>query len=658
MNLSNWRILLVILISSFDCSYGQEPFDCNGRSYRVLAANDGTYLQEIKQNISEQTISFVNLHFYSGIEINAIAYHPSQNVIYGILQDAPYRLCRIDASYDLQILQTLPLSDKLVFVSGDISPDEQHLVIFGFGDTNTENIVALIDVETEEYETEVFSFQTSNSRQPFIYCADIAFHPTTGKLFGFDFKNGRLVMLDIANRVIDNETYPLSSIVLGNVPSIFFNDRGELFGIGTNLQEETENRGYFKFDLATGQPKLFQELEIEKNQDACSCPYRIKLLNGVRQRENAPCTELVFEITMINRTIAVHKGLTLNDTFPEGVEIKSIDPLPFEGVVESSIGTNILEISDLELPVGEFSFEVILEIDERIRFGEYENQAFLSGLTIGEFELDRVLSDDPQTAVPDDATKFSINELSTSIGDQFYGICPGGEVTLHAGIYNAIYYQWSTGETTEEITVDTEGEYEIKIGTACDEAIGIATVTMDEISLDIGEDRLVQSGETITLRSLFDSQSNIRSFGWQATNSQSLDCPSCRNLVIQPSSDTDINLSIENATGCRASDQLSLKVVGVNIYAPNIFRPVGNGENSRFFLLGNLTYDIAQFEVYDRWGNLMFHNKNLLANDMQQGWDGTYKDQLCPQGVYVWTAVIRYKSGVQEVISGDVTLMR
>ena len=648
----------IILLSCITYSYAQVPFDCNGRSYRVLAANDGTYLQEIKQNEFNRTISFSNLHFYPDYEINAIAYHPSQNVIYGILQTPPYRLCRIDATYNLEILQTLPLSTDLVFVSGDISPDEEHLVVFGFGDTSAENIVALIDVQTEEYNTQILSLQTSNSDQPFIYCADIAFHPTTGRLFGFDFKNGRLVTLDIKNRIIDNETYPISSIVVGNVPSIFFNDDGELYGIGTNLQEETENRGYYHFDLATGQPEILQELEIEKNQDACSCPYKIKLLNEIRQRKNAPCTEMVFEITLINRTISDQTNLTLTDTFPLGVIIESVNSFPLEGTIREGIGSNVLKINDLHLPIGNFSFEIILSIDENAKLGDFENQVVLSGINVEDFELNLLLSDDPQTAIPNDATMFSIEALSSNIDNEFIGICKGNETALHSGIYGANSYIWSTGETTEDIIVDSEGQYQVTVTTECDQTIATATVTLDEISLELGRDISKGKGETIILKPTYFSHSPIITFTWEADNIIPLDCPNCKNLVIQPESDTRVNLYIENGTGCKANDQLELKVVDVNIYAANTFSPNTGGINNSFFLQGNLPYYIARFEIYDRWGNLMFLNKNIIANQPIDGWNGTHDGKRCLAGVYIWSALIRYKNGREEVIAGNVVLSK
>ena len=183
-------------------------------------------------------------------------------------------------------------------------------------------------------------------------------------------------------------------------------------------------------------------------------------------------------------------------------------------------------------------------------------------------------------------------------------------------------------------------------------------MTLDEISLELGPDISLEKGETIILKPTYFSHSPIITFTWEADNAIPLDCPNCKNLVIQPESDTRVNLYIENGTGCKSNDHLDLKVVDVNIYAANTFNPNREGINNSFFLQGNLPYDIARFEIYDRWGNLIFLNKNILANQPNDGWNGTHDGKRCLAGVYIWSALIRYKNGRKEVIAGNVVLSK
>ena len=50
--------------------------------------------------------------------------------------------------------------------------------------------------------------------------------------------------------------------------------------------------------------------------------------------------------------------------------------------------------------------------------------------------------------------------------------------------------------------------------------------------------------------------------------------------------------------------------------------------------------------------------ENGDPNDPNFGWDGTHSGQLLNPGVFVYTAEIEYKDGVEEVVTGDVTVIK
>lgn len=73
----------------------------------------------------------------------------------------------------------------------------------------------------------------------------------------------------------------------------------------------------------------------------------------------------------------------------------------------------------------------------------------------------------------------------------------------------------------------------------------------------------------------------------------------------------------------------------VNI--PNAFTPNGNGGNEIFKpILYNVSEEFYSFEIYDRWGELIF-----ITHDTSQGWDGTYKDEPAQLGVYVYVVTVK-----------------
>ncbi len=90
------------------------------------------------------------------------------------------------------------------------------------------------------------------------------------------------------------------------------------------------------------------------------------------------------------------------------------------------------------------------------------------------------------------------------------------------------------------------------------------------------------------------------------------------------------------------------------VHFPSAFSPNNDGRNDFFHEVGGLGIVSLKYEVYNRWGELVFSSDNL--ND--PGWDGTYKGQLCEVGVYVWKATATFINGASVTQTGNVTLVR
>ncbi|MGI8892513.1 MAG: gliding motility-associated C-terminal domain-containing protein, partial [Bacteroidia bacterium] len=67
-----------------------------------------------------------------------------------------------------------------------------------------------------------------------------------------------------------------------------------------------------------------------------------------------------------------------------------------------------------------------------------------------------------------------------------------------------------------------------------------------------------------------------------------------------------------------------------NIYIPNAFTP--SGLNPVFKPVNSfLPHDSYSFAIYNRWGERVF-----FTTDPQSGWDGTYKGEKSPAGIYIY----------------------
>jgi gliding motility-associated-like protein len=108
----------------------------------------------------------------------------------------------------------------------------------------------------------------------------------------------------------------------------------------------------------------------------------------------------------------------------------------------------------------------------------------------------------------------------------------------------------------------------------------------------------------------------------------------------------------ENGGGCRSLSNTSCVPVGPTLFAPNAFTPNGDGLNEFFELKGHFIADY-HFMLFDRWGALIFESFDLTKH-----WDGTWRDQPCQEGVFVWVATGRGFDGTMIEKKGSCTLVR
>lgn len=106
--------------------------------------------------------------------------------------------------------------------------------------------------------------------------------------------------------------------------------------------------------------------------------------------------------------------------------------------------------------------------------------------------------------------------------------------------------------------------------------------------------------------------------------------------------------------GCESYDDVTVKIYnGPDIYLPNAFTPNGDTKNDVF---RGIAVGIKQFnylKVYNRWGQVVFY-----ATDHNKGWDGTWKGQQQPGGVYIVLANgIDFKGNIIDK-KGTVMLIR
>ncbi|MCC7246131.1 MAG: gliding motility-associated C-terminal domain-containing protein [Saprospiraceae bacterium] len=177
-------------------------------------------------------------------------------------------------------------------------------------------------------------------------------------------------------------------------------------------------------------------------------------------------------------------------------------------------------------------------------------------------------------------------------------------------------------------------------------------------SLSIAALDLLDLGDSVLLQPVTNILSGLVN-SWSWSPGTGLSCTDCKTPWAQPLQDMRYNLLLTDVNGCSAEAQV---LVFVNqkhrIYAPNAFSPNGDGVNDFFMIFGKGVKEIRALQVYDRWGEALFHGEHLQANDEQKGWEGNYRGDPMTPAVFVWVARVEFLDGAVEMFSGDVTLMR
>ena len=258
----------------------------------------------------------------------------------------------------------------------------------------------------------------------------------------------------------------------------------------------------------------------------------------------------------------------------------------------------------------------------------------------------------------DDPTAIDIIPLTVDLENQQQNLCEGSTIELIGGTIEGIDYQWNTGQTSPAITVSEAGLYAVTITNGCETEFDSVLISEEPISVDLGEDVIINLGEYATLNPITNAVGNV-TFNWTQLG-EPLTCETdCSALEVRPFFDTQYELEIISPSGCVATSQLKITVTkDRGVFIPNVFSPNLDGLNDTFYIMGKGFAEILVFQVFDRWGNLVFTNENGDINDETIGWDGTQGGKSVEPGVYHYLARLRYLDEIEEQFFGDVTLVR
>ena len=207
-------------------------------------------------------------------------------------------------------------------------------------------------------------------------------------------------------------------------------------------------------------------------------------------------------------------------------------------------------------------------------------------------------------------------------------------------------------------TYRTTGTYETRIHRAaplCD-SIVTTQLVMNQLTSNPLRDTLVMQGDSIQLIA---SNATGTGYVYSWSPKDGLSCPSCAKTWAKPTQTTRYQVIISDSlTGCNTGYDLNVAVIPCALAIPSAFTPNGDGINDTFRVTANPCRGrLRQLTIYNRWGQVVFHQKITAVSDKLLEWDGTYQGEFAHTGVYNYQLTIESTTGTVSNHSGTLTLM-
>jgi gliding motility-associated-like protein len=278
-----------------------------------------------------------------------------------------------------------------------------------------------------------------------------------------------------------------------------------------------------------------------------------------------------------------------------------------------------------------------------------------------------VAVDNGYCASEDSVTITVLEDLIVDIGPDTI-LCIIDEIQLFGELVSdvpqsEISYEWFPPDGFNNVNildpVSTTNETIIyylaaSCGTLNDTASAVITV-LSPPDVEIGTDTVILiQDQQITLTA--ELLSVVEPVVWQWSPASEVSCVDCPSVDVSPDVTTIYSVQVTDGSGCSDIDFVYVKVVPCNesiLEIPNIITPNNDGRNDVFRIQYEGISEIRVIRIFNRWGELMYETDNI-----DQAWDGTFNGTICNPGVYVYMIEAICVNGAENIISGNVTLVK
>ncbi len=196
----------------------------------------------------------------------------------------------------------------------------------------------------------------------------------------------------------------------------------------------------------------------------------------------------------------------------------------------------------------------------------------------------------------------------------------------------------------------------------CQNQVDVNILPASGFGVELGDTIFVQLGQTADLHAMpFPNlPSNVFWNNVDNLTFNGTDVNSLLNPTALPKHTGWYTVTITTDEGCITTDSVLIVVDAYKpIYIPNVITANNDDLNDRLTVYGNnAATGVDLFQIFDRWGGLMWEGRNFALNDPSLGWDGTCKNEPVTTGVYTYRAQVMFLDDIPLVFTGTVAVLR
>ena len=183
-------------------------------------------------------------------------------------------------------------------------------------------------------------------------------------------------------------------------------------------------------------------------------------------------------------------------------------------------------------------------------------------------------------------------------------------------------------------------------------------VEPDSLVIQLAPQVTLQLGEATQLSASVFPAGGLYLYAWSP--STGLSCSDCPDPVLQATTGGAYLLVVTDANGCVAQASVLVSIEeNRRVYIPNVFSPDFDGLNDQFTVFaGPEVARIKTMRIFDRWGESVFERFDFPPNDLEMGWDGTFRGQRMNPAVFAYYVEVEFIDGQTALFEGSLTLVR